>query len=73
MALCTSACCSGWLSEGLRFSIIGTSVGALIGAIYAFNRSEIFGDLPMKELQMRAGAAEQLCIASDFSKFRDIN
>jgi predicted acylesterase/phospholipase RssA len=65
----------GLAERGIEISsIVGTSVGALVGAIYAFNRSEVFGDLPMKESQMRAaGAVEQLCIASDFIKFRDIN
>ncbi len=55
-------------------SIVGTSVGALVGAIYAFNRSETFGDLPMKESQVRAArAVEELCLTSNFAKFRDIS
>jgi NTE family protein len=55
-------------------SIVGTSIGALVGVVYAFHRSESYGDLPIKELQMRAAVAvEQLCLPSDFSKFRDIN
>lgn len=55
-------------------SIVGTSIGALIGSVYAFHRSETYGHLPVKESQMRAaGAVEQLCLTSDFSKFRDIN
>lgn len=65
----------GLAQRGIEISsIVGTSIGALVGAIYAFNRSELYGNLPMKESQVRAAeAVEQLCLASDFSKFRDIN
>jgi NTE family protein len=55
-------------------SIVGTSVGALVGAIYAFNRSETYGDLPMRESQIRAAqVVAELCLASNFAKFRDIS
>lgn len=53
---------------------MGTSVGALVGAIYAFNRSETYGDLPMRESQIRAAqVVAELCLASNFAKFRDIS
>jgi predicted acylesterase/phospholipase RssA len=65
----------GLAERGIEVTSIGrTSVGVLVGAIYAFNRSELYSDLPMKESQLRAAeAVEQLCLASDFGKFRDIN
>jgi predicted acylesterase/phospholipase RssA len=54
-------------------SIVGTSIGALIGALFAYKRSIKYGNLPTLVAQRSAAqAVEVLCAKTDFNEFRDL-
>jgi predicted acylesterase/phospholipase RssA len=55
-------------------SIVGTSVGALIGALFAYNRAirNAGADLDLAQ-KKAAEAVEQVCIKEDFLRFKDLN
>jgi predicted acylesterase/phospholipase RssA len=53
-------------------SIVGTSVGALIGALFAYNRSIRYVDIESAQ-EKAAEAVEQVCIKEDFRSFKDLN
>ena len=54
-------------------SIVGTSAGSMVGALYAFHRSETYGEIPLKQSQLLAAQkVEEICLSSEFGKFRDV-
>lgn len=63
------------VSQGYEVrSIVGTSIGALVGALFAHGVAVMFKDLPLQERQRRSvQRVRALLLAQNFRKFVDIN
>ncbi len=63
------------VARGYRVErLVGTSVGALVGGLFAYNRAIRYGgEEPARAQELAVQALEQVCLGEDFGRFRDLN